>query len=141
LRRQAVPATVAQDSVVVRAVEALRESDLFRRVRRSEPGDDEVLRFADLSLCLRTREVYRGSRLIELTPIEFRLLELFLRDPRRVLERAFIFETVWGFDFDRMSNSLNVYVGNLRRKTEAAGEPRLLHTVRGVGYVLREPRL
>ena len=80
----------------------------------------------------------RGHRSIELTPIEFRLLELFLHNPSRVLTRSDIFTSVWGFDFGVMSNSLNVYVGSLRRKTEAAGESRLIHTVRGVGYVLRE---
>lgn len=129
----------------MRVVETRRDSDLLRRVRgllrRYEPGEEEVLRFGGLSLDLRSRDVRRGQLRIELTPIEFRLLELFLRNPGRVLGRAHIFETVWGFDFDLMSNSLNVYVGNLRRKTEAAGEARLLHTVRGIGYVLREPRL
>ena len=87
---------------------------------------------------LATREVRRGDRLIELTRTEFALLELFLRRPRRVLERSFILEEVWGYDFPTTANSLEVYVGYLRRKTEAEGEPRLLHTVRGVGYVLRE---
>ena len=86
-----------------------------------------------------TRRVRRARRAIELTPIEFSLLELLLRNPRCVLTRSVIFRQVWGFDFGVMSNSLNVYVGNLRRKTEAAGEPRLIYTVRGVGYVLREP--
>ena len=83
--------------------------------------------------------VHRGGRAIELTRTEFPLLELFLRNPRQVLTRSVIFERVWGYDFGPASNSLEVYVGYLRRKTEAAGEPRLLHTVRGVGYVLREP--
>jgi two-component system response regulator MprA len=106
---------------------------LLRRERR------DALRFGDLRLDPATREVRRGRRAIVLTPIEFSLLELFLRNPRRVLTRSFIFTYVWGFDFGGMSNSLNVYVGNLRRKTEAGGEPRLIHTVRGVGYVLREP--
>jgi two-component system response regulator MprA len=85
-----------------------------------------------------TREVQRGDRFLTLTRTEFALLELFLRRPRRVLERAFILEEVWGYDFPTTANSLEVYIGYLRRKTEAEGEPRLLHTVRGVGYVLRE---
>ena len=80
----------------------------------------------------------RGDRTIELTRTEFALLEMFLRRPRRVLERAFILEEVWGYDFPTTANSLEVYVGYLRRKTEAEGEPRLIHTVRGVGYVLKE---
>ena len=84
------------------------------------------------------REVRRGSRVVDLTRTEFNLLELFLRRPRRVLERSFILEEVWGFDFPTTANSLEVYVGYLRRKTEAGGEPRLLHTVRGVGYVLKQ---
>jgi two-component system response regulator MprA len=107
-------------------------------LRRDERDGADVLRFGDLRLDPGTRDVRRGRRLIELTPIEFRLLELFLRNPRRVLTRSFIFTNVWGFDFGPMSNSLNVYVGNLRRKTEAGGDPRLIHTVRGVGYVLRD---
>ena len=95
------------------------------------------LRFADLELDPRTRAVTRGTRSIELTPMEFALLELFLENAETVLARSFISERVWGFDFGSSSNSLNVYVGYLRRKTEAPGEPRLIHTVRGVGYVLR----
>jgi two-component system response regulator MprA len=90
-------------------------------------------------LCPVTHTVRRAGRPIELTPTEFQLLEPFLRNPGRVLARPVIALRVWGFDFGRMSNSLNVYIGYLRRKTEAAGEPRLIHTVRGVGYVLREP--
>jgi two-component system response regulator MprA len=84
--------------------------------------------------------VRRGERLIELTRTEFLLLELFLHHPRQVLTRSQIFDRVWGYDFGPASNSLEVYVGYLRRKTEAAGEPRVVHTVRGVGYVLRAPR-
>ena len=106
--------------------------------RRSPAGAGDVLRFHGLTLDRATRDVRHARRLIELTPIEFTLLELFLRNPRRVLTRSFIFTQVWNFDFDEMSNSLNVGVGNLRRKTEAGGEPRLIQTVRGVGYVLRE---
>jgi two-component system, OmpR family, response regulator MprA len=100
----------------------------------------EVLRFDDLELDPRSHEVRRGERLIELTRTEFLLLELFLHHPRQVLTRSQIFDRVWGYDFGPASNSLEVYVGYLRRKTEAAGEPRLVHTVRGVGYVLRAPR-
>ncbi len=112
---------------------------LLRRATSPESGDvDELLSFADLSMDLASREVRRGKRSIELTRTEFTLLELFLRRPRRVLERSFILEEVWGFDFPTTANSLEVYVGYLRRKTEAEGEPRLIHTVRGVGYVLRE---
>ena len=111
---------------------------LLRRVTPG-PGDpDEHLAFADLTMDLASREVRRGNRLMELTRTEFTLLELFLRRPRRVLERSFILEEVWGFDFPTTANSLEVYVGYLRRKTEAEEEPRLIHTVRGVGYVLRE---
>jgi two-component system response regulator MprA len=118
-------------------------SELLARIRAllRRSGVDEGdggLRFADLTLDPRTREVRRGERLIELTRTEFNLLELFLRNPRQVLTRSLIFERVWGYDFGFGSNSLDVYVGYLRRKTEAVGEPRLIHTVRGVGYSLRE---
>ena len=99
-----------------------------------------MLRFDNLELDPHSHEVRRGPRLIELTRTEFLLLELFLHHPRQVLTRSQIFDRVWGYDFGPASNSLEVYVGYLRRKTEAAGEPRLLHTVRGVGYVLRSPR-
>jgi len=111
---------------------------LHGRLRRRGRSPEEVLRFGDLVLDTRSRTVRRGKRAIVLTPIEFSLLELFLRNPRRVLTRPYISTEVWGFNFGPMSNSLNVYIGYLRRKTEAAGEPRLIHTVRGVGYVLRE---
>jgi two-component system response regulator MprA len=106
-------------------------------LRRSAEGG-EVLSFADVTLDLGTREVRRNGRPIELTRTEFALLELFLRNPRQVLTRSIIFERVWGYDFGFASNSLDVYIGYLRRKTEAGGEPRLIHTVRGVGYALRE---
>jgi two-component system response regulator MprA len=109
---------------------------LLRRTADMESG--EVLSFANLTLDLGTREVQRGGRSIELTRTEFALLELFLRNPRQVLTRSIIFERVWGYDFGFASNSLDVYIGYLRRKTEAGGEPRLIHTVRGVGYALRE---
>ncbi|WP_246000247.1 response regulator transcription factor [Nocardioides pocheonensis] len=111
---------------------------LRRAAPESGTSPDERLEFADLTMDLASREVRRGDRPIVLTRTEFALLELFLRRPRRVLERSFILEEVWGFDFPTTANSLEVYVGYLRRKTEAEGEPRLLHTVRGVGYVLRE---
>ncbi|HET8958886.1 MAG TPA: response regulator transcription factor [Nocardioides sp.] len=111
---------------------------LLRRVVPHEDAPDEVLTFADLSLDVATREVRRGDRLVELTRTEFTLLEMFLRRPRRVLERSFILEEVWGYDFPTTANSLEVYVGYVRRKTEAGGEPRLIHTVRGVGYVLKQ---
>ena len=111
---------------------------LLRRVAPEVGDPDEHLSFSDLSMDLASREVRRGDRLMELTRTEFTLLELFLRRPRRVLERSFILEEVWGFDFPTTANSLEVYVGYLRRKTEEEGEARLLHTVRGVGYVLRE---
>ncbi|WP_435770323.1 response regulator transcription factor [Nocardioides sp. SYSU DS0651] len=111
---------------------------LLRRIAPTEEGaDEEVLTFSDLTMNVTTREVTRGSRPIELTRTEFTLLEMFLRRPRRVLDRSFILEEVWGYDFPTTANSLEVYVGYLRRKTEAGGEPRLIHTVRGIGYVLR----
>ena len=111
---------------------------LLRRATVAPGEADEVLAFSDLSMELATREVRRGDRTIVLTRTEFTLLEMFLRRPRRVLERSFILEEVWGYDFPTTANSLEVYVGYLRRKTEAEGEPRLIHTVRGVGYVLKE---
>jgi two-component system, OmpR family, response regulator MprA len=98
-----------------------------------------VLRFSDLVLDLGAYEARRGNRVIDLTRTEFLLLELFMRNPKQVLTRSIIFDRVWGYDFGPTSNSLEVYVGYLRRKTEAGGEPRLIHTMRGVGYVLREP--
>jgi two-component system, OmpR family, response regulator MprA len=107
-------------------------------LRRTGDTDGEVVRFADLELDPATREVNRGGRPIELTRTEFSLLELFMRNPRQVLTRTIIFERVWGYDFGYASNSLDVYIGYLRRKTEADGEPRLIQTVRGVGYALRE---
>lgn len=122
--------------------------ELFARIRAllrrsayaaaQEAADaDEVLSFADLRMNLATREVSRGERPVELTRTEFTLLEMFLAHPRQVLTREQILKAVWGFDFEPSSNSLDVYVMYLRRKTEAGGEPRLVHTVRGVGYVLR----
>jgi two-component system response regulator MprA len=107
-------------------------------LRRTSAGGDELLRFADLELDPGTREVRRGGDPIELTRTEFALLELFMTNPRQVLTRSIIFERVWGYDFGFASNSLDVYIGYLRRKTEASGRPRLIQTVRGVGYALRE---
>jgi two-component system, OmpR family, response regulator MprA len=106
-------------------------------LRRTTDGAGEVLRFADLELDPGTREVRRAGEPIELTRTEFSLLELFIRNPRQVLTRSIIFERVWGYDFGYASNSLDVYIGYLRRKTEVGGRPRLIHTVRGVGYALR----
>ncbi|AWL87591.1 transcriptional regulator [Streptomyces sp. TSRI0445] len=103
----------------------------------AEAPDDDVLSFGDLRMDLATREVTRGERQVELTRTEFTLLEMFLSHPRQVLTREQILKAVWGFDFEPSSNSLDVYVMYLRRKTEAGGEPRLVHTVRGVGYALR----
>jgi two-component system, OmpR family, response regulator MprA len=108
-------------------------------LRRAVPDSaGEMLRFADVELDLGTREVRRGGDAIELTRTEFSLLELFLRNPRQVLTRSIIFERVWGYDFGFGSNSLDVYIGYLRRKTEQGGKPRLIQTIRGVGYALRE---
>jgi two-component system, OmpR family, response regulator MprA len=113
---------------------------LLRRVASDQPAD-EVLRVDDLTLEPATRIVRRGQRSIELTRTEFSLLELLLRNAGQVLTREVIFDRVWGYDFGANSNSLEVYIGYLRRKTEAEGERRLIHTVRGVGYVLREQRV
>ena len=104
-----------------------------------EDDDAEPLRFSDLRMDPATRQVWRGERPVELTRTEFALLELFLRHPRVVLSRSQLFEHVWGYDLGATSNALGVYIGYLRRKTEEGGEPRLLHTIRGVGYALREP--
>ena len=111
---------------------------LLRRTGPDEPTDAAVMTFGDLTLDPATREVHRGKRSISFTRTEFALLEMLIANPRRVLTRSRILEEVWGFDFPTSGNALEVYVGYLRRKTEAEGEPRLIHTVRGVGYVLRE---
>jgi two-component system, OmpR family, response regulator MprA len=110
---------------------------LLRRAPATSPT--QPIGYGDLSLEPLSREVRRGERLINLSPKEFDLLALFLRHPRQVLLRDQILESVWGYDFDGNGNVLEVYVGYLRAKTEAGGEPRLIQTVRGVGYVLREP--
>jgi two-component system, OmpR family, response regulator MprA len=107
-------------------------------LRRTTPTADGALRFADIELDPGTREVRREGARIDLTRTEFNLLELFMLNPRQVLTRSIIFERVWGYDFGFASNSLDVYIGYLRRKTEAGRKPRLIHTVRGVGYALRE---
>jgi two-component system response regulator MprA len=116
--------------------------ELFARLRallrRTALDQDELLRFGDIEMDLAAHEARRRDRPLELTRTEFLLLELFLRNPRRVLTREVIFERVWGYDFGPTSNSLEVYVGYLRRKLESGGEPRVIHTVRGVGYVLKE---
>ena len=108
-------------------------------LRRSSNGDTSLLRFADVSLDRGAREAARGTRRIELTRTEYNLLELFMRHPRQVLTRGQIYERVWDYDFGPLSNSLSVYIGYLRRKLEDGGEPRVIQTVRGMGYVLREP--
>ena len=108
-------------------------------LRRTKGDEDGVLRFADLELDPGAHEARRDGELIELTRTEFSLLELFMRNPRQVLTRSVIFDRVWGYDFGYGSNSLDVYIGYLRRKTEAGGRPRLIQTLRGVGYALREP--
>ena len=107
-------------------------------LRRAAPDESDVLQFADLELDPATRLATRAGDQIVLTRTEFSLLELFLRNPRQVLTRSVIFERVWGYDFGFGSNSLDVYIGYLRRKTEAGGKPRLIQTIRGVGYALRE---
>ena len=107
-------------------------------LRRNQPPDGEVLRYSDLELNTSTREVTRAGRDISLTPQEFDLLALFMRNPRQVLKRDLIYERVWGYDFEGESNVIEVYVRYLRNKLEAGGGPRLIHTIRGVGYVMKE---
>ncbi|MFH8581956.1 response regulator transcription factor [Streptomyces zaomyceticus] len=118
-------------------IRALLRRSSYARAMATAPADSDVLAFEDLRMDLATREVTRGGRPVELTRTEFTLLEMFLAHPRQVLTREQILKAVWGFDFEPSSNSLDVYVMYLRRKTEAGGEPRLVHTVRGVGYALR----
>ncbi|NSC22476.1 response regulator transcription factor [Streptomyces albus subsp. chlorinus] len=127
------------DELLARVRALLRRSSYAREQAQAEAErEPDVLAFADLRMDLRTREVTRGGRPVELTRTEYTLLEMFLAHPRQVLTREQILKAVWGFDFEPSSNSLDVYVMYLRRKTEAGGEPRLVHTVRGVGYVLRD---
>ncbi|AJF66392.1 response regulator transcription factor [Streptomyces vietnamensis] len=118
-------------------IRALLRRSSYASASAAAPAEDDVLSFEDLRMNLATREVTRGGRTVELTRTEFTLLEMFLAHPRQVLTREQILKAVWGFDFEPSSNSLDVYVMYLRRKTEAGGEPRLVHTVRGVGYALR----
>src|SRR2546421_281023 len=136
---------VVDDEAAVRESlrRALALAELLARLRallrRTTNGSGEKLQFGDLELDPATREVKRDGEPIDLTRTEFSLLELFMLNPRQVLTRSLIFERVWGYDFGLSSNSLDVYIGYLRRKTEAGGKPRLIQTVRGVGYALREP--
>ncbi|MFI6809283.1 response regulator transcription factor [Streptomyces luteogriseus] len=126
------------DELFARIRALLRRSSYAAAMGATGPADEDALTFADLRMDLATREVTRGGRQVELTRTEFTLLEMFMAHPRQVLTREQILKAVWGFDFEPSSNSLDVYVMYLRRKTEAGGEPRLVHTVRGVGYVLRQ---
>jgi len=107
-------------------------------LRRAQPAQPQILRFADLTLDTGARQAKRGERVISLTAKEYELLELFMRNPRQVLDRDTIFDRVWGYDFGGASNIIEVYVRYLRQKLEEGGAPRLIHTVRGMGYVLRE---
>ncbi|WNM36151.1 response regulator transcription factor [Streptomyces sp. Li-HN-5-11] len=125
------------DELFARIRALLRRSSYAASVAGAA-DEGETLTFGDLRMDLATREVTRGGRQVELTRTEFTLLEMFMAHPRQVLTREQILKAVWGFDFEPSSNSLDVYVMYLRRKTEAGGEPRLVHTVRGVGYVLRQ---
>jgi two-component system response regulator MprA len=129
----------ALQELLARIRALLRRSALTVPAIPGDPG--EWLTFAEVRLNPRTREVWRGARSLRLTRTEFTILEAFLRHPRQVLSRAALFEQVWGYDFGEGSNSLHVYLGYLRRKLESEGEGRLLHTVRGVGFVLREEPL
>jgi two-component system, OmpR family, response regulator MprA len=113
----------------------------LRALLRRTTGEHGVLRYADLELNLDERRARRGTSELELTRIEFALLELLLRNPRKVLDRAAMFHQVWGYDIELSTNSLDVFIGALRRKTETDGAPRLIHTVRGVGYALREQEI
>jgi two-component system, OmpR family, response regulator MprA len=128
-----LPKPFELEELIARVRALLRRSRGFDR----EDAQEEILRFGDLTMNLATRETSRGDRPLRLTRTEFNLLEVMMRNPRHVLERSRIVEEVWGYDFGRSSNSLDVYIGYLRRKTEAGGRSRVIHTVRGVGYSLR----
>lgn len=130
-----LPKPFALEELLARLRALLRRADSAEELE-DEPA--EVLSFADLTLDQGSRDVSRGERSISLTRTEFSLLEMLLANPKRVLTRGRILEEVWGYDFPTSGNALEVYIGYLRRKTEAGGEPRLIHTVRGVGYVLRD---
>lgn len=127
----------ALDELMAR-LRALTRRSRAETGEHSEDQPDSVLRFAGVTLDPQTREVNRNGRRISLTRTEFALLQTFLEHPRKVLERSWLLNEVWGFDFPTTANSLEVYIGYLRRKTEGDGDPRLIHTVRGIGYVLRE---
>jgi two-component system, OmpR family, response regulator MprA len=131
----------ALQELLARLRALLRRSVLTTPPGPAEPAEQDLLTFADVRLDPVTREVWRGDRALRLTRTEFAILEAFLRHPRQVLTRAALFEQVWGYDFGESSNSIHVYLGYLRRKLEADGESRLLHTVRGVGFALREEPL
>ncbi len=128
----------ALQELLARLRALLRRTTVAAPPAPSAPEEETGLRYADLYLDPGAREVRRGERPLHLTRTEFALLEVFLQHPRQVLTRNILFEHVWGYDFGETSNSIHVYMGYLRRKLEAGGEPRLLHTVRGVGFVLRE---
>lgn len=137
-----LPKPFALEELLARVRSLLRRAGETRgaqpRGGAAAPGEKSTLSFEDLTLNTESREVFRGSRAISLTRTEFALLELLLANSRRVLTRQQILREVWGYDFPTSGNALEVYIGYLRRKTEAGGETRLIHTVRGVGYVLRE---
>lgn len=123
-------------------VKPFAHEELLARIkallRRNQAEHHEVLRYTDVELDTGTRMAHRGPREIELSPTEYELLALFLRRPRQVLTRDIIMDRIWGLDFEGSSNVLEVYIGYLRTKLEAEGEPRLIHTVRGIGYVCKE---
>jgi two-component system, OmpR family, response regulator MprA len=131
----------ALQELLARVRALLRRSLLTVNTTRPTETDDSSLTFADVRMNPQTREVWRRQRPLRLTRTEFSILEVFLRHPRQVLTRSALFDQVWGYDFGETSNSINVYLGYLRRKLEAEGESRLLHTVRGVGFALREDPL
>ena len=133
-----LPKPFALEELLARLRALLRRRTPDEIAAGAAAGTSRPLEFGDLSLDPDTRDVRRGERAISLTRTEFSLLELLMQNPRRVLSRAQILEQVWGYDFATTGNALEVYIGYLRRKTEADGEPRLIHTVRGVGYVLRD---